>query len=93
MQMSRPPDAIKQCEAVLQFDPNHAQTNLLLGRILLDSGDAAGALPRLNKASEAQPNSPEPHMSLADAYEKLGRKTDAEHERAEAKRLGGSDEP
>jgi choline-sulfatase len=92
MQMNRPSDAIKQCEAVLQFDPNHPQTNLLLGRILLDSGDAEGALPRFNKASQVQPDSPAPHMLLADAYEKLGRKADADRERAEAKRLGGSDD-
>ncbi len=92
MQMNRPPDAIKQCEAVLQFDPNHPQTNLLLGRILLETGDAEGALPRLNKASEVQPDSPAPHMLLADAYEKLGRKADAERERAQAKLLGGSDD-
>jgi len=92
MQMNRPPDAIKQCEAVLQFDPNHPQTNLLLGRILLDSGDAEGALLRFNKASQMQPDSPAPHMLLADAYEQLGRKAAAKRERAEAKRLGGSDD-
>jgi arylsulfatase A-like enzyme/Flp pilus assembly protein TadD len=92
MQMNRAPDAIKQCEAVLEFDPNHFPTNLLLARILLASGDAAAALPRLNKAAELQPGSPEPHMLLTNAYDQLGRKTDADRERAEAKRLGASDE-
>ena len=92
MQMNRAPDAIKQCEAVLKFDPNHYATNLLLGRVLLASGDAKAALPRLNKAVEVQPQSPDPHLLLVEAYGQLGQKTEADRERAEAKRLGASDE-
>jgi predicted Zn-dependent protease len=92
LQTDRVPDAVKQCEKVLDFDPNHYPTNLLLGRILLLSGDAEAALPKLEKAAALQPNAPEPHLLLTDAYDRLGRKTDAERERSEAKRLGASDE-
>jgi arylsulfatase A-like enzyme/Flp pilus assembly protein TadD len=92
LQTDRVPDAVKQCEKVLEFDPNHYPTNLLLGRILLLSGDAEAALPKLTKAAELQPEAPEPHLLLTDAYERLGRKTDAAQERAEAKRLGASEE-
>jgi len=92
LQTDRVPDAVKQCEKVLEFDPNHYPTNLLLGRILLLSGNAEAALPKLEKAAELQPNAPEPHLLLTDAYDRLGRKTDAARERAEAKRLGASDE-
>jgi choline-sulfatase len=92
LQTDRVPDAVKQCEKVLEFDPNHYPTNLLLGRILLLSGDAEAALPKLENAAALQPNAPEPHVLLTDAYDRLGRKTDAERERAEAKRLGASDE-
>jgi predicted Zn-dependent protease len=86
------PDAVKQCEKVLEFDPNHYPTNLMLGRILLLSGDAEAALPKLTEAAALQPNAPEPHMLLADAYDRLGRKADAARERAEAKRLAANDE-
>jgi choline-sulfatase len=92
LQMDRVPDAVKQCEKVLEFDPNHYPTILMLGRILLLSGDAEAALPKLEKAAGLQPNAPEPHMLLADAYDRLGRKTNAARERTEAKRLGASDE-
>jgi len=92
LQTDRLPEAIKQCEKMLEFDPNHYPTNLLLGRILLLSGDAEAALPRLIKAAALQPEAPEPHMLLTRAYDELGRKTDAARERAEAKRLGASDE-
>jgi arylsulfatase A-like enzyme/Tfp pilus assembly protein PilF len=92
LQTDRVPDAVKQCEKVLEFDPNHYPTNLMLGRILLLSGDAEAALPKLENAAALQPNAPEPHVLLTDAYDRLGRKTDAARERAEAKRLGASDE-
>ena len=86
------PDAAKECEKALEFDPSHYPTNLMLGRILLLSGDAEAALAKLTKAAALQPEAPEPHLLLTDAYERLGRKTDAARERAEAKRLGASDE-
>jgi Flp pilus assembly protein TadD len=39
------------------------------------------------KAAAIRPQAPQPHLSLADAYDKLGRKEDAERERDVAKRL------
>jgi choline-sulfatase len=92
LQTDRVPEAVKECEKVLEFDPDHYPTNLLLGRVLVLSGDPEAALPKLNKAAALQPEAPEPHMLLTEAYDRLGRKTDAERERAEAKRLGASDE-
>jgi arylsulfatase A-like enzyme/thioredoxin-like negative regulator of GroEL len=91
-QTDRMPEAIKECEKVLEFDPDHYGTNLLLGRVLVLTAEPAAALPRLKKAAVLQPNAPEPHIFLADAYVQLGRKTDAARERATAKRLGASDE-
>ncbi|MGA9903298.1 MAG: tetratricopeptide repeat protein, partial [Terriglobales bacterium] len=51
------------------------------------SGDTDGAVLNLKKAIALQPNAPAPHVSLADVYEKLGQKTDADRERAEAAHL------
>ncbi len=91
LEMDRVPDAIQQCQKVLEFDPNHYATNILLGRVLVVSGKPEAALTNLNRAAAVQPQSPEPHMLLTQAYDKLGRKTDADRERAEATRLGAGD--
>jgi Flp pilus assembly protein TadD len=77
---------------VLEVEPDHYGTNLLLGRILVITGDPKAALPRLKKAAMLEPKAPEPHMFLAEAFTKLGRKMDAARERATVKRLGESSE-
>jgi arylsulfatase A-like enzyme/Flp pilus assembly protein TadD len=73
--------AIKECEIVLAVLPEQYGTNLILGRVLMRSGDAEGALPRLLKAASLRPQSADPHVTLIDAYAKLGRNDDAERER------------
>jgi tetratricopeptide (TPR) repeat protein len=92
-QAGRIREAIEECEKVLESDPDDYGSNLLLGRLLLRSGDHAAALPRLKKAASLQPAAPDPHLSLADAYAKLGRNDDAVRERARAKRLQASQQP
>lgn len=89
---NRLPDAIKQCQKVLEVLPEHYGSYLILGRTLARSGDPAGALPKLEKAVALRPQASEAHASLAAVYDQLGRKADAERERAEAQRLGRSPE-
>jgi tetratricopeptide (TPR) repeat protein len=79
--------AIKECEIVLAVLPEQYGTNLILGRVLMRSGDAEGALPRLLKAASLRPQSPDPHVTLIDVYTKLGRNDDAERERNLVKSL------
>ena len=86
-QTGRMPDAIKECRKVLEFDPDDYRTNLLLGRMLELTGKPTAALAPLKKAAKQEPNSVEPHMFMADAYKKLGRKADAAREAAIAKSL------
>jgi Flp pilus assembly protein TadD len=50
-------------------------------------GNPEAALPPLTKAASIRPRASEPHLVLADAYEKLGRNADAERERALGNRL------
>jgi len=83
------PDAIHQYEKVLEAYPDNFTANLLLGQALVLSGDAAAALPRLKKAVALHPEEPKLHTLLADAYGRLGEKTDAAREQAEALRLKG----
>jgi len=87
---NRVPETIKECEAVLKYLPDQYGTTLMLGQFLLRSGDTEAALVKLQKAAEIRPQAPQPHMSLADVYAKLGRQADAERERAEAMRLGSN---
>jgi len=84
---NRLPQAINECEKVLAVLPEQYGTNLLLGRVLLRSGKAETALPRLSKAASLRPQAPEPHLSLAAAYAMLGRDDDAEREQAMGERL------
>jgi Flp pilus assembly protein TadD len=87
---NRIPQAIRECNKVLDTSPDNYEANLLLGRILVLNGDFAPAVPTLKKAAALQPNAPEPHQSLSIAYRKLGKLTDAEEEQLEAKRLAAA---
>jgi arylsulfatase A-like enzyme/Tfp pilus assembly protein PilF len=87
---NRVPETIKECQIVLGFSPDHFPSYLILGRFLEISGDFEGAVPKLKKAAALQPNAPEPHMFLADAYDQLGQKAAAAQERTIAKRLAAS---
>jgi tetratricopeptide (TPR) repeat protein len=86
--LNRGPDTIRECQAILEFNPDHAPTYFLLGKFLAQSGDYNGAITNLKKAAALDHRVPDPHFILADVYDHLGRKTDAARERAEAKRLG-----
>jgi arylsulfatase A-like enzyme/Tfp pilus assembly protein PilF len=88
---NRIPETIKECETVLEFLPNHYGSYLILGRFLELSGDLAAAIPKLQKAAALQPRSPEPHLILADVYDRLGQTADATRERNQATRLAAGD--
>ena len=89
---NRVPETIQQCQRVLEILPEHYGSYLTLGRFLAKSGDLAAAVPKLEKAAALRPQAAEPHASLAEVYDRLGRKEDAVRERAEAQRLGQSPE-
>jgi tetratricopeptide (TPR) repeat protein len=82
-------EAIKQSEYVLKILPEHFGSYMILGRALAMSGDLQGAIPKLQKAATLRPDSPEPHIALADVYDGLGQEPDAAMERENAVRLGG----
>jgi protein O-mannosyl-transferase len=86
--LNRVPDTIRECQAILEFAPDHAPSYFLLGKFQAQSGNYNGAITDLKKAAALDPRQPDPHLVLADVYDHLGRKTDAARERAEGKRLG-----
>jgi arylsulfatase A-like enzyme/Flp pilus assembly protein TadD len=83
----RLPDAIKQCKIVLQFDPDDYGSYLILGQSLARTGDPQGGVAALKKAASLQPEVPVAHAWLAEIYDQLEQKADADRERAEAERL------
>jgi arylsulfatase A-like enzyme/Tfp pilus assembly protein PilF len=88
--LNRVPEEIRECRIVLAAVPEHYGSNLNLGRFLAQSGDLEGAIPSLEKAAALRPDTPVPHLYLADVYTQLGRGEDAARERADAERLGAT---
>jgi len=80
-------DAIRESQLVLQFLPDHYPSYLILGRELDLAGDHDGAIASLKKAMELEPDAPDPHSLLADVYDHMNRKWDADRQRSIAKRL------
>ena len=68
-------------------DPMSFAARKALGQVLLETGDADGAIRELEAGVRMAPASPVMHFQLAKAYQKAGRAADAEHERAEFTRL------
>jgi len=83
---NRVPETIRECKIVLKLRPDHFGSYLILGRFLELSGDLQGAIPNLKKAATLEPKAPEPHLILADVYQRLGRKAEAAREQAAAER-------
>jgi arylsulfatase A-like enzyme/lipopolysaccharide biosynthesis regulator YciM len=90
---NRLPEAIQECETVLRYTPDDYESYMLLGYALPRTGDFQGAVAALKKAASIQPKMPLPHVWLADIYDQLGQKADAERERAQAKRLEANAKP
>lgn len=86
--LDRTQDEIRECQTVLKTLPDNFGANVNLGRALAKTGDYAGALAPLQKAVALAPDRPQPHLDLANVYEKLGKPEDAERERAEGEHRG-----
>ena len=71
----------------VETSPGDFATHIALGRVKLEADDAEGAVRELEFAIRLAPQVPEAHFSLASAYSRLGRKADADRERAEFQRL------
>ena len=80
-------DAIRECHTVLGYAPKDYQSYMILGYALPRTGDPEGAVAALKKAISLQPTVPTAHVWLADLYDGLGQKADAEREREEARRM------
>ena len=86
-------DAVRECETTLGYDPEDYESYMLLGYALRRTGDPQGAVAALKKAAAIQPKTPLPHVWLAEIYDQLGQKANAERERAEGNRLDANSKP
>lgn len=80
-------EAVTECEAVLETNPNHYGALLLEGIFLVLAKKPEAALPRLERAAALQPKASEPRAYLGNAFAQLGRQTEAAREWAAAKQL------
>ena len=80
-------DAKKQLTKALELKPKYYDADLLMGFIFVVEKNAGAAFPFLQEAMELQPNSPEPHEYIAEAYAEIGDLQTANLERERASEL------
>jgi tetratricopeptide (TPR) repeat protein len=73
--------ALPNAEKAVAEDSSLLIGQLVLGRGLVETGNAAAGLPHLELVLKAEPKNLEAHLALAKAYSELGRKDDARQER------------
>jgi Flp pilus assembly protein TadD len=74
-------------DAALSLEPESAEGNTLLGKILVKEGRVLEALKPLELAVKKDPSDDEKRYQLGRAYQRLGRREDAAREFAESRRL------
>jgi tetratricopeptide (TPR) repeat protein len=86
--------ALPFVQQAAQLEPKNFVVRNVLGRILLAQDKPQAALPELLLAAQLAPTSPECHFHLASAYQRLGRKADAQRHRTIFEKLsGGNKQP
>jgi len=82
-----PQDGLKYAEEATRLAPALPFAHYILGKLRLDTGNAAGAIPELEIARKSFPNEAGIYFALGKAYAQAGRKADAVSARAEFARL------
>src|SRR5579859_140387 len=90
---NRLPEAVQECKTILGYNPDDYESYMMLGYALPRTGDPQGAVAALKKAALLEPTLALPHAWLADPYDQLGQKAEAERERAETRRLQANAKP
>ncbi|MCU1342992.1 MAG: hypothetical protein JWN92_2415 [Candidatus Acidoferrum typicum] len=79
--------ALEHSRKAVALAPESAEARYMLGRALLEQGDALAGIRELEAARRFAPKSPKVHFNLARAYTQANRTTEAEQERSEFERL------
>lgn len=80
LQTSHKDDARALLEQTVAAHPDHAESQYELGKLLLENGDAANAVPHLEASEKNDGSKDYVHYQLGTAYRKTGRPSDAERE-------------
>jgi tetratricopeptide (TPR) repeat protein len=80
-------EAIAHFSRTVQLDASFAEAYIELGNALILADRAGEAVKPLETAVKLQPGNPMPHFRLSNAYNRLGRKEDAQRELALYKEL------
>jgi tetratricopeptide (TPR) repeat protein len=83
----RYPEALPVAEQATLTDPRNFVARNVLGRTVLELGDVERAVRELEEAVRLAPDSPQAHFHLARAYQRAGRKEDADKARLAFMRL------
>lgn len=68
-QAGRLPEAAPLYRRILEAQPDHAQANNLFGLVCLQSGDNAGAIAHMTRATQLEPDNPQYHCNLGVALD------------------------
>jgi tetratricopeptide (TPR) repeat protein len=80
-------DGVKYARQAVALAPKVPFAHYLLGLLLVDTGEAAEALPELEIARKAYPNEPSVYFALGTAYARTGKRAEAAQARATFLRL------
>ena len=80
-------EALPLARETVKLAPDYFLAHNALGRTLLASGQTTAAVQELQTAVHLEPQSPENHFDLAEAYRAAGKKLEAEKEQAEFQRI------
>lgn len=82
-----PEKGISLAEEAAKLNPRLLLGHYILGRLLLDTGEAPRAIQELEVSQRLAPDEPKIYFALSRAYTKVGRKADAERARETFARL------
>jgi choline-sulfatase len=88
-QKQRYAEAVERLHKAIELQPDSTWANFEIGRALLKTGDFKTAAVHLEIAANRMPEFSEVHALLAETYDRLGRKNDADREAAKADQLSG----
>jgi arylsulfatase A-like enzyme len=85
-QKQRYAEAVEHLHKAIELQPDSTWANFEIGRALIKAGDFTTAAVHLEIAANRMPEFAHVHALLAEAYDKLGRKNDADRERVKGSR-------